>query len=278
MNTPLQTQLKIGKIRYLNCLPFYHGLSDTEFFESYPAEINQAMQRGEIDLAPMSSLEYLLHQDDYLLTPFIIGAPLFARSVLLLSKRKIEDLDDTTIALSQESLSSVTLLRILLKGRYQFNNSFETTPQDPEVMLQNYPAALVIGDQALFCQPKEMIYKYDLGELWQAWTGKPFVFSVWGVRKAVVQGVPEKVFAFCDLLKKSLSKNLGDLEGFLKETLEITAEDKRFCLLLGYFANLQYEFTDDMKAGLIRFYELAHEQGLAPKPKALEFFQATSNG
>lgn len=270
-----QTELKIGKISYLNCLPFYYGLPDTEFFESYPSEINRAMQCGQIDMAPISSIEYLQHQDDYLLISMGIGAELFARSVLLLSKKEISELNGTSIALSQESLSSATLLQMLLKGRYQFDNTFEWTAQDPEAMLQKFSAALVIGDQALFCQPKEMIYKYDLAELWQAWTGKPFVFSVWAVRKSVALESTEKVLSFCGLLKENLSKNLSDPEGFLKRALEMKPEDKRFCLLLGYFSNLRYELTDDMKDGLRRFFELAHEYNLAPAPKPLEFFRCS---
>ena len=95
-----QTKLRIGKIRYLNCLPFYFGLAEIfrakglepemSFFETYPVEINLAMQRGEIDAAPVSSLEYLQHQDDYLLlSDLAIGTRLFARSVLLLSKKRL---------------------------------------------------------------------------------------------------------------------------------------------------------------------------------------------
>jgi len=272
-----QTQLKIGKIRYLNCLPFYHGLPENGFFESFPSGINEAMRRGKIDAAPVSSLEYLQHQADYLLMGPCIGARLFARSVLLLSRRKIEDLDGIAVALSRESLSSAALLRILLKGKYQFENRFEWTEQDPEAMLQEYSAALVIGDQALFCQPKELVYKYDLAELWQAWTGKPFVFAVWAVRKTVAREFPEQTAELARFLKENAQKNLSDTEVFLKEALEILPEDRRFCQLLGYFTNLEYELADDMTEGLVRYFELAHEHGLAPAPKALEFFEKKSD-
>ncbi|HNX69131.1 MAG TPA: menaquinone biosynthesis protein [Candidatus Omnitrophota bacterium] len=278
-----QTQLRIGKIRYLNCLPFYFGLAETlkgkeweqgvSFLETYPAAINDAMQRGEIDLAPISSMEYLQHQDDYLLLGFGIGARLFSRSVLLLSRKKLETLDGAVIALSKESLSSVTLARILLKGRYDFTNTFETVEQNPEAMLQKYPAAIVIGDQALFCQPKDMVYKYDLAELWQQWTGKPFVFALWAVRKAAAEQYPVQVAAFRDLLRENLLKNLSDPEGLLKQALEITPDDRRFCQLLGYFVNLQYELTSDMNEGVARFFELAHEQGLSPLPQPLRFLE-----
>jgi len=284
MNIQTDTKLRIGKISYLNCLPFHFGLtemlrekgleSEMSFFESYPVEINQAMDKGEIDAAPMSSLEYLQHQDKYLLLSDLgIGTRLFARSVLLLSKKKIEKLNGAVIALSRESRSSAGLVRILLAKKYELSNTFELTNQDPEAMLQKYPAALVIGDQALFCQPKELIYKYDLGELWHSWTGKPFVFALWAVRREFAVRHPEVLKTFCGVLKENLLKNLVDPEGLLKRALGIAPSDKRFCQLLGYLVNLQYTLDTDMKEGVLRFFELAHEVGLAPAPKALEFFE-----
>lgn len=279
-----QTQLRVGKIQYLNCLPFYFGLADmlrekgmeteVSFFESYPVEINQALEKGQVDVAPVSSLEYLQHQKDYLLLPDLaIGTRLFARSVLLLSKKKIERLDHAVIALSRESLSSAGLVRILLEKKYHHQNTFEVTDQDPEVMLQKFPAALVIGDQALFCQPKELIYKYDLGELWHSWTGKPFVFALWAVRRDFASGAPEPLKVFAEVLKENLLKNLAGPEDLLKRALGVAPSDKRFCQLLGYLVNLQYTLDADMQEGVLRFFELAHEQGLAPAPQPLQFFE-----
>ncbi len=280
-----ETQLRIGKIRYLNCIPFFFGLtemlrakgieSEVTFFESYPAEINQAMEKGAIDVAPISSLEYLRHQEDYLLLPDLaIGTRLFARSVLLLSKKKIEQLNGAVIALSRESLSSSGLLRILLHKKYDHRNTFEGVDQDPEAMLRNYSAALVIGDQALFCQPKELVYKYDLGELWQSWTGKPFVFALWAVRKEFAARNADFLRCFAETLRENLVNNLADPEALLKRALGIAPSDKRFCQMLGYLVNLQYSLDDSMKEGVTRFFELADEEGLGlSAPKPLYFFE-----
>lgn len=277
------SSLQIGKIRYLNCLPFFFRLEEmlrekgleeaVSFFESHPAGINEAMSGGRIDAAPVSSLEYLQHQDDYLLLPDLaIGTRLFARSVLLISKKKIERLDHAVIALSRESLSSAGLVRILLRKKYGHRNTFELTDQDPEAMLQRYPAALVIGDQALFCQPKELIYKYDLGEIWRSWTGKPFVFALWAARRDFAVRDPAILRTFVECLKENLQNNLADPEALLKQALGITPSDRKFCQMLGYLVNLQYAFDAEMKEGAVRFFELAHEEGLVPAPKPLEFF------
>jgi chorismate dehydratase len=282
MSIQTKTHLRVGKIQYLNCVPFFFGfeemirekggMQELSFFETFPSEINQAMQRGQIDTGPVSSLEYLQHQDDYLLLPDLaIGARLFARSVLLISKKKIEQLDHAVIALSRESESSAGLVKILLKQRYGLRNTFDLAEQDPEAMLQKYPAALVIGDAALFCQPKDLVYKYDLGELWQSWTGKPFVFALWAVRKEFAKANETAAKSFQGILKENLLKNLSDPEDLLKKALNITPSDKKFCQILGYFVNLRYSLDVDMKEGVTRFFELAHEEGLAPSPQPLEF-------
>lgn len=284
MNNPPEDSpvIRLGKIQYLNCLPFYFGLEEilarkglrTSYFESHPSAVNQAMRLREIDAAPVSSLEYLQHQEDYLLVPdLVIGARLFARSVLLVSRKKIEDLDHATIALSEESRSSAGLLQILLKKRFGLSASFECVKQDPERMLQKFPAALLIGDGALFCQPKDMIYKYDLAMLWREWTGKPFVFAVWAVRRDFVSRQGECARLLVEALRENLTNNLGDLEGMLQCALEIGPADKRFCQLLGYFANLDYTLEPDTQSGLVHFFELSHQEGLAPAPKPLDFLE-----
>lgn len=277
--------LRIGKIRYLNCLPFYYGLGsrlkeiglEVVFSEACPARLNEALQKGEIDMAPVSSLEYLAHQDDYVLLPeFAIGAGTFARSVILFSKEKLKDLNHAAIALSEESLTSATVLRILLKRRYGFSNDFVTVAQDPLKALKEYAAALMIGDAALLFESEDWFYKYDLGEMWREWTGEPFVFSLWTVRKKLAAEHPEKIVAFQAALKENLKKNLEEPEKLLQHALGITPTEKRFAQMLGYFTNLCYELDAKMTRGLLKFYELAHQEGFAPVPKPFEFFKSTA--
>lgn len=116
----LKTKLRIGKISYINAIPFYHGLGDSEalpleFYPAYPTKINEAVEKGELDLAPISSLAYLKNQKEYLLLPHLaIGSRDFSGSVLLISREKIENLNGKEIALTPQSLSSVALLKILL--------------------------------------------------------------------------------------------------------------------------------------------------------------------
>jgi len=43
--------------------------------------------------------------------------------------------------------------------------------------------------------------------------------------------------------------------------------------MLGYFVNLRYDLDEEMIRGLLRFYDLAFRENLAPEPKPLEFFE-----
>ncbi len=200
-----QGKPRVGQISYTNCVPFYHQLQGFDFLKAVPAEVNQAMHEGKVDIAPVSSLEYLNHAEDYYVIPgFAIAAREFSGSVILFSKKKIESLNGDTIALTRESLSSSALLKILLKFNYQFENDFTVEESDPEAMLKKHQAALVIGDDALFYQPKEFVYKYDLAELWWHWTGKPFCFAVWAVRRGFADRSPETVEQFSQDLKRNL--------------------------------------------------------------------------
>ncbi len=275
MKSEVRTLARIGRITYTNCIPFYHRLNegDLAFHETYPAEVNRALREGDVDIAPVSSLEYLNRQSDYLLLPgFSITARNFSGSVLLFSKEKIENLNGKSIALSRESLSSAALLRALLKFRFNFENTFETVPSNPDEMLSRFPAALVIGDDALFYQPKEFVYKYDLSELWWSWMNKPFCFAVWAVRREYALAQPEEVTLFCKRLRKNLDKNLSDIETLVREGMGLNFWEEKFPKVFGYLFNLNYSLDSEIQEGLKLFYGMAHRLQTSPKPAPLEFF------
>lgn len=284
MKTPHEpSSLRVGKIRYHNTLPFYHGLAplleetgwELEWVSGTPVQINQKMRSGEIDLAPISSLEYLNHPDQYLLLPDLcIGSRDFSASVLLLSKVPVEGLNGASISISEESLSAATLLKILLKFKYRFENSFHVMPSNPAQMLARSQACLVIGDEGLFYRPKAFLYKTDLSELWWDWLAQPFCFSVWAVRKSYYEEHTGEVSRFHEKLKFNLEKNLQDIEKLLREGLGLTLADEKFPVLFGYLFNLSYGLDESMKEGLGQFFRYAHELGVSPPFKDLEFIGA----
>ena len=270
--------LRVGKIAYLNTLPFYHGLfqedESVSLVEGAPSEINRWMSEGKLDFAPVSSLEYALHSDQYILLPDLcIGSRDFSRSVLLVSHEHLKGLDGEKIVLTEKSLSSQVLLQILLKYKCLFNNEFTVSAGTPDEMLREGKAALVIGDEALFYRPKQFVYKYDLSELWWDWTKRPFCFALWAVRRSFYQEFPNQTFWFFRKLKENTERNMQDLELLIREGLEMTIANENFATVFGYLFNLNYHLDHEMLKGLELFFRLAARLGLAPKVDRLRFIE-----
>ncbi|MBI4550239.1 MAG: menaquinone biosynthesis protein [Candidatus Omnitrophica bacterium] len=273
MSTLIETSsLRVGKISFLNTLPFFHGWEarggGLAFFEGVPSEINERLRRGEIDTAIASSFLYALHPQDFLILPgYCIGSEGPSRSVILFSKCPAERLDGKKIALSSKSLSAATLLKVLLKLRWGLENSFEESPLPAPEMLKRHDAALMIGDDALFYRAPD-IYSYDLSEVWREWTGLPFCFALWTVRKSFFERNPQKVRAFSALLGAHLRRNLNRLPEAAAQYV-LGALEKE--LVIEYLQSLKYRLEEPLVRGLERFYRLAAQCGLTEREAALNF-------
>lgn len=259
-------KINIGRIKYLNCLPYYFGWEAdalVQFESGTPAQINQMMRSGQIDAAPISSMEYLQRPEEYLLFPDLgIASREHVRSVTLFSKKKIEDLNDASIAVTEESLTSTCLLELFLKEKLKITAKFQAMPSNPKVMLEAHDAALLIGNDALFAQPRKWIYRYDLGNLWWQWQGLPFVYAVWAVRK----NSPDSGRNFYHALKERFLYNKAHLSDCIQKQSTIGEYDRFYPKVYGYLNNLVYSLDDACWQGLKKFAELAEVHGLCGKP------------
>ncbi len=260
----VKSKLRIGKIKYLNCLPYYSGLEEGEnlsFESGTPAQINQMMREGKMDAAPISSMEYLKNPENYLLFPGLgIASRDYVRSVTLFSKKKIEDLNGSSIAVTEESLTSVHLLDLLLQKKYQIKANLISMPSNPKAMLEAHDAALLIGNDALFAQPRKWIYRYDLGHLWREWQNLPFVYAVWVVRREVSDqaGILRE---FYNALKGRFLYNTAHLAECIQSHCSVGEFDKLYPKIHGYLNCLQYEFDEPAWQGFKKFAELCEAEG-----------------
>ena len=68
---------RVGHIQFLNCLPIYWGLVrsgallDVELTKDTPDRLNDMLVAGELDIGPISLVEYLRHADELVLLPDI---------------------------------------------------------------------------------------------------------------------------------------------------------------------------------------------------------------
>src|SRR5215210_375507 len=113
---------RVGHLQFLNCLPIYWGLMrsgallDVELRKDTPDRLNDALVAGDLDIGPISLVEYLRHADHLLLLPDLaVGSDGPVLSVNLVSQLPLEELDGQTVALGSTSRTSVVLVQHLLE-------------------------------------------------------------------------------------------------------------------------------------------------------------------
>jgi len=272
--------LRVGRVNFLNTLPFFHDLSRQEVIpqrwswdDDVPAALNQKMREGSLDVALVSSLEYALAQEQYdILAPICIGIKHQSDSVVLVSKKPIEKLNKIELTLPKESLSSSSLLKILFKQKYGFENTFVTKTNHIEDVFENNEAGLLIGDAALF-QKELAPYHYDLGLLWRDWKKKPFCFALWVAQKGLTGEKRKSVDALKHFVMRTLQYNLYHLEELIDcLRQEYALEESDVEKTINYFTHLNYWLDEEMIGGLMDFYQCAQALNLAPACSKLSCF------
>jgi len=270
--------LRIGQIEYANCTPLFFVLKECfpcsgyEFIPGVPSELNGLMVSGQIDVCPCSSIEYALHASKYRILPQLsISSDGPVASVLLFSRRPVEELHDHTILLSSESATSVNLLKILMAQRYGHSSCryIVTSHTTPDALTNESPALLLIGDAALRASLKEYDgYVYDLGELWRDWTGLPFVFALWLCRHEVAETDVLKAVA------RQLIQAKEQVPSYVTEIVEKVGEADwmgRERVLAYWRNNISYQLDERNIAGLKLFYEKCCQIGLITNLPELAF-------
>lgn len=264
--------IRLGHIDYSNCVPVHallleRGAPGVELVRDIPSRLNAALAAGAIHAAPCSSIEYARHADEYRILPaHAIGSVGAVQSILLETAVPIEHLDGCDVAIPTASATSVVLLRALLElrlgvqPRYRW---FEQGSADP--IADGAAAALRIGDVALTRRTPPQRAVHDLGAEWLQWTGLPFAFAVWQVRRDL---------ADADVAR--LARLLGESRAYWAAAPAAIAERHaaRFGLhparLLDYWSSLRFDLDAAMQRGLLHFYSLAAELGEAPRTDALD--------
>ena len=173
--------LRVGRIPYLNCEPFFHRLEDVELVDLIPRRLGEAMAARRLDAGPLSLMDYLRLEPELTPLPYGIGCPTGARSVLLFSDRPPAALGGARVGITGETSTSVELLRVLLALRHGVEPAAWVTAEEP------CDAVLLIGDQAIrrAVSGPPAAHVVDLGLEWREWTGLPFVFARWAVASRV---------------------------------------------------------------------------------------------
>jgi chorismate dehydratase len=175
--------MRIGRIHYLNTDPFFLGWNGDAVVDAHPRRLGEWAARGVVDAGPLPLVDgWRLEREFEPVGRFGIAVRREARSVLLLSRKPWNQLAGAAIGVTDQTSTSVRLLRLLLRedpgGDFHLRPGY--APADD--------ARLIIGDEALRLRHRgggEFPHVIDLAEEWHRRRGLPFVFARWMVRRTV---------------------------------------------------------------------------------------------
>ncbi len=261
---------RVGHINFLNVLPlswsYAHG-SDKGLIltRGVPAVLNNDIVNHRLDVSNVSSIIYARDSDELVILPDVcISTDGAVQSIILVSRKPIEDITDDKIILTAKSATSHCLLKIILRSAYGAIPNYyirHVTPENP--IPDDAAASLLIGDDALWLyhhqQPE--LYYYDLGAEWKKLTGKKMVYALWVANKNFASEQPEMLQLVYDRIRQAFTQGLQHK----KAAIESVIKDKPFTYaqLDEYLGpTIRWNLTDDYIDGLKTFYELAHKMNL----------------
>ena len=256
----------MGHIEFLNCLPLSWGLAQVgadsvmNLVPNTPDVLSDALVAGSLDVGPISLVEALRHSDELVVLPEVaVGCDGPVRSVCLVSRVPIEQLDGRTVSLGSTSRTSVLLARLLLEQRFGVRPVYRSDSPDLEAMLRLADAAVLIGDPALHATlidaPAQGLHVLDLGAAWNEWTGLPMVFAVWAARRDFAEASP----ALLEQVRAAFAQALGQAGERSADVVDAAVALTGFGYdqLEDYFDVLNYGLGPRQLAGIERFSSLA---------------------
>lgn len=263
---------RVGHIQFLNCLPIYWGLMrsgaliDVDLHKDSPDRLSAALVAGDLDIGPISLVEYLRHADDLVLLPDLaVGSDGPVLSVNIVSTRPLPDLDGAKVALGSTSRTGVLLAQMLLADRYGASPEYFSCPPELTQMLLEADAGVLIGDvalRALYEAPRRGLTVTDLGQAWREWTGLPMVFAVWAARRDFAADHPGLVKEVHESFLRSRDLCLAELDDVAASAARWEPFDAG--TLASYFRALDFSLGDRQVAGLREFARRAAETGAVP--------------
>jgi chorismate dehydratase len=248
-------RLLIGQISYLNSQPFYPLLGEHRLIPTPPSELGKMASKGEIDAGILATADYLLYEDRYEPAAGLgVANREEVRSILFLSQKPMAELDGARIGITEDTSTSVRLLRILLEVRDRVR------PRDyVRGLRDDADAFLVIGNEALARNQTitpRFPYRYDLASEWWEWTGLPFVFALWAVRRSLPEEVKTE---FADLLERSFTVGMSQIDEI---AAEFAGEMGQREVLASYLRNFHYRLGPEEMQGLEEFRRLTRDYGM----------------
>lgn len=269
--------LKIGKTHFRNTEFIYYGFenpnSNFEFVTAHPPKLGEMVVKGELDIAPASSIIYAKHPDNLLILPnFSINALGKTMSILVFSKKfsSLEELNGKKLALPLTSASSNALVEILLRMKKLNTELICNQVPKVDIMLKNADAGLLIGDDALHALSNGNRVLADLGEEWFNISGKNMVYALWLINKETTRYKGNEVKEFLQELTRARTYAYKNIDIVTKNIASQVSMD--YNLLRKHLSHLSYNLGDEEINGLLKYFKYAKTVGIIDKVPDLNFF------
>lgn len=175
--------LRVGCVQYLNSRPLIYGLEDVLL--AHPSVLASEMRAGNLEAALVPVFEWLRSPADYVAVDGIGIASRGSVLSVFVAHRGPLELMEAVIA-DPASLTSVHLVQVLCRGI--LGRDIPIVSEAEGRNLGDHVGRLWIGNQALDFRKNNhgSGWEYwDLGEAWTRWTGLPFIYALWIVRRSV---------------------------------------------------------------------------------------------
>lgn len=266
--------LKVGTIKYLNAKPLVHGLETGSIKHNFdlvtdvPSNIAASLASGEIGLGLIPSIEYSRIRETkplQVVPEIAITSSGTVKSVELFFNEGLENI--STVAVDTSSRTSVVLLQIILREKYNIHPKLIPMAPDLEQMLRRADAAMIIGDRALDLYPEQET-RLDLGEEWYDLTdGLPFVYAFWAGHLGVLE--PDQINMLQAAKRYGENHTAEIVSAYVAESQPPLSEDQYVNYLK---QNVRFDLDDDCVKGLNEFYSYAFYYNIIREVPNLNFF------
>jgi len=249
-------KIRIGIVDFVNAQPLVHGLDKergVELVRDRPSRLSQALRRGDLDVALVSSIECFRAPELRVVPEIGICSEGPVKSVKLFLRKPLEQVE--RVALDAGSRTGAALARMVF---VEFLQRPSVSMREIEPTLEperaDADAVLLIGDAALRARPGSL-EPLDLGWFWTDRTGLPFVYAVWACRRGKLS---EELLAL--LLH---ARDRGLLERSRIAAAAAARLDLPVAGLTQYLTrNLRYQLGEREIKGLERFRDIAAQHGM----------------
>jgi len=209
----VNTEKVVGKIPYLNSVPFYEHFEQRQFklLPIAPRRMGQLSIKGQIDAGLFSLMDYFSQQNELQLMNYCIATRDQVKSVMLFSKEGWQGLQGKKIGIIDDTATSIRLLQVLLEKKYGVKAQFVRMHSGVNDY-SPFDAVLLIGDQALKANKTGLTgydLVFDLAKEWYDWKKLPFVFAVWAHKLSLPK---ETAVELHEIIQHSLEKGENTLD------------------------------------------------------------------